>query len=75
MQKIPTQKSATARLAKKKFVIERNLLLKVTTKITRRLPVIIIIFIFIPTFIFLDVKYIDLFTYQRSTDKKRWYIR
>lgn len=37
-QKMPTQKSATAKFARKKFVIERSRRDKVTTKITRRLP-------------------------------------
>lgn len=35
---MPTQKSATARFAKKKLVIERSRRDKVTTRITRRLP-------------------------------------
>lgn len=35
---MPTQKSATARFARKKFVIERSRRDKVTTRITRRLP-------------------------------------
>lgn len=37
-QKIPTHKSATARLARKKLVIDRSLRDNVTTRITRRLP-------------------------------------
>lgn len=37
-QKTPTQRSATAKLAKKKFVIDLSLRDIVTTKITRRLP-------------------------------------
>lgn len=37
-QKTPTHKSATARLARKKFVIERSLRLNVTTRMTSRLP-------------------------------------
>lgn len=37
-QNTPTHKSATARFAKKKLVIERNRLDKVTTRITRRFP-------------------------------------
>jgi len=37
-QKSPTQKSANAKFAKKKFVIERNRRDNVTTKITSRLP-------------------------------------
>lgn len=35
---MPTQKSATAKLARKKFVIDRNRRESVTTKITRRFP-------------------------------------
>lgn len=35
---MPTQKSATARFARKKLVIERSRRDKVTTRITRRLP-------------------------------------
>lgn len=37
-QKIPTHKSAPAKFARKKFVVDRNLLLMVTTRITIRLP-------------------------------------
>lgn len=37
-QKMPTQKSATAKFARKKFVIDRNRRESVTTKITRRFP-------------------------------------
>lgn len=37
-QKRPTQKSASARLAKKKFVIERRRRDNVTTSITSKLP-------------------------------------
>lgn len=39
-QKTPTQKSATAKLARKKFVIDLSLLDIVTTNMTRRLPAI-----------------------------------
>lgn len=37
-QNTPTHKSATARLAKKKFVIERSRLDNVTTRITSKFP-------------------------------------
>lgn len=37
-QNTPTQKSATAKFAKKKFVIDLSLLDNVTTNITRRFP-------------------------------------
>lgn len=37
-QKTPTQKSATARLARKKFVIERRRRDIVTTRMTSRFP-------------------------------------
>lgn len=39
-QNMPTQKSATAKFAKKKLVIERSLLDIVTTKMTNRLPIV-----------------------------------
>lgn len=37
-QNTPTQKSATAKFAKKKFVMDLSLLDNVTTNITRRFP-------------------------------------
>lgn len=37
-QNMPTQRSATARFAKKKLVVDLSLLLSVTTRMTMRLP-------------------------------------
>lgn len=39
-QNMPTQKSATARFAKKKLVIDRRRRDNITTKMTNRLPIV-----------------------------------